>query len=104
MAKRGKPTVGENDFDALERLAHSITLENTRPLNARERKQWEETKRGRPSKPPGSKSVPTMITVEPTLLRQVDAYVKKAGISRSQLFAEAIRAHIGITRPKRKAG
>ncbi len=104
MAKRERITVDENDFDALERLAHSITMENTRPLNARERKQWEEAKRGRPLKAPGTKAVPTLITVEPQLLKRVDAYVKKAGISRSQLFAEAVRERIGASRPKRKAG
>jgi hypothetical protein len=104
MAKRAKPPVDENDFEALDRLAHSITLENTRPLNARERKQWAEAKHGRPRKAPGAKSVPTLITVEPTLLRRIDAYVKKAGISRSRLFAEAVRERIGAARPKRKAG
>lgn len=104
MAKRRKPIVDEHDYEALDRLAHSITLENTRPLNTRERAQWEEAKRGRPKKAAGTKAVPTMITVEPTLLRRIDAYVKKAGISRSQLFAEAVRERIGAGRPKRKAG
>ena len=95
MAKRKKPTVDENDFEALDLLAHSITLENTRPLNKRERERWEAVKRGRPKKAPGTKSIPTMITVEPKLLKRVDAYAKKEGMSRSQLFSEAVRQRIG---------
>jgi hypothetical protein len=35
--------------------------------------------------------IPTLITVEPDLLGQADAYAKKAGMSRSQVFAQAIR-------------
>ena len=104
MPKRKNPIVDEHDFEALDRLAHSITLENTLPLNAQERAQWEEAKRGRPKKPAGTKAVPTLITVEPTLLRRIDASAKKAGISRSQLFADAVRERIGASRPKRKAG
>ncbi len=95
MAKRKKPTTDENDFEALDRLAHSITLENTRPLNKRERERWEVAKRGRPAKAPGTKAIPTLITVEPKLLKQVDAYAKKEGMSRSRLFSEAVRQRIG---------
>ncbi len=97
MATRKKPTTDENDFEALDRLAHSITLENTRPLNKSERERWERAKRGRPTKSPASKAVPTMITVEPKLLKQVDAYAKKEGMSRSRLFSEAVRQRIGLT-------
>jgi hypothetical protein len=103
-AKKRSPKVSEHDFEALDRLAHSITLEKLRPLTPEMRRRWEEAKRGRPRKAPGTKAVPTLITVEPKLLKRVDAYVKKAGISRSQLFAEAVREHISAARPKRKAG
>jgi hypothetical protein len=78
-------------------LARGITPEKLRPLTPEERRRWEAAKRGRPKKPPGSKSVPTLITVEPRLLRQVDAYAKKAGVSRSQLFADAVRRRIEMT-------
>jgi len=84
----------ENDFNALDRLAKRITLAKLRPLTPEQRAQWKAAKRGRPRKPPGAKSVPTLITVEPKLLRQADAYAKKAGLSRSQLFAEALRRRI----------
>jgi hypothetical protein len=43
---------------------------------------------------PGTKAVPTLITVEPRLLQQADAYAKKVGVSRSQLFSDAIRGRI----------
>ena len=38
--------------------------------------------------------MPRLITVEPKLLWRADAYAKKAGLSRSQLFAEALRRRI----------
>ena len=94
MAKRKKSVIDENDFESLDRFARNLTLENTRPLNSRERQMWELAKRGRPKKAPGTKAIPTLITVEPKLLRRVDAYARKAGISRSQLFSDAVRQRI----------
>ena len=94
MAERIKPMIDENDFEALDRLAHSITMGNTRRLSKRLRQRWEAAKGGRPRKAPGTKAVPTLITVEPKLLKKADAYAKKAGISRSQLFSEAVRERI----------
>jgi hypothetical protein len=98
MAKKKKQQqhTDENDFEALDRLAHSITLDKLRPLTPEQRRQWEAAKRGRPRKAPGTKAVPTMITVEPKLLRKIDAYAKKAGMSRSQLFADAVRQKLGL--------
>ena len=89
-----KTNTDENDFEALDRLAHSITPEKLRPLTPERRGRWEAAKRGRPKKAPGTKAVPTLITVDPGLLRQVDAYAKKAGVSRSQLFSDAVRRQI----------
>ena len=43
---------------------------------------------------PGTKSVPTLITVEPQLLRRADAFAKKTGLSRSQLFSDGLRQRI----------
>jgi hypothetical protein len=95
--KKQKHKIDENDFEALDKLAHSITPEKLRPLTPAERRRWEEAKRaGRPRKSPGAKAVPTLITVEPKLLQRVDAYAKKAGMSRSQLFSEAVRERIGM--------
>jgi hypothetical protein len=93
MSKK-KTKTDENDFDALERLAQSVTPAKLRPLTPEQQGRWEAAKRGRPKKPPGAKAVPTLITVEPQLLRRADAYAKKAGLSRSQLFSEALRQRI----------
>lgn len=81
----------ENDFEALERLAREITPEALRPLTGEQRRRWKAAKRGRPRKPAGMKAVPTLITVEPKLLKQADAYARRTGVSRSQLFADAVR-------------
>jgi hypothetical protein len=89
-----KTKTDENDFDALDRLARGITPDKLRPLTPGQRRRWEAAKRGRPRKAPGTKAVPTLITVEPQLLRRADAYAKKAGLSRSQLFADALRRRI----------
>ena len=86
----------ENDFDALDRLAHEITPEKLRPLTPEQHRRWQAAKRGRPKKAPGTKAVPTLITVEPHLLRRVDAYAKQAGVSRSQLFSDAVRRRIEL--------
>jgi hypothetical protein len=93
MAK-SKIKTDENDFDALERLARSITPDQLRPLTPAQRDRWAAVKRGRPRKAPGTKAVPTLITVEPQLLRRADAYAKKSGLSRSQLFSDALRRRI----------
>jgi len=92
MAKKSK--TDENDFNALDRLAKSITPDQLRPLTPAQQGQWGAAKRGRPKKPPGTKAVPTLITVEPQLLRRADAYAKKSGLSRSQLFSDAMRRRI----------
>src|SRR5687767_15556590 len=88
-AKRS--TTDENDFESLDRLARGITPEKLRPLTPAQRRRWDAARRGRPKKSPAANAVPTLITVEPKLLRRVDAYAKKAGLSRSQLFADAVR-------------
>lgn len=95
MAKK-KIKIDENDFEALDRFARSVTPEMMRPLSPKMHRQWDQAKRGRPRKAPGTKAVPTLITVEPKLLKLADAYAKKTGISRSQLFAEAVRKRIGM--------
>ena len=92
--KRKQPKIDENDFDALDRFARNITPEMMRPLSPEMRRRWNEAKRGRPAKRPGMKSVPTLITVEPALLKKIDAYAKRVGISRSQLFAESVRQRL----------
>jgi hypothetical protein len=91
-----KHKMGENDFEALDRLARSITPADMRPLSPAMRKRWVAPKRGRPRKPPGTKAVPTMITLEPQLLRLIDHSARQAGISRSQFLADAARRRLGL--------
>jgi hypothetical protein len=93
-AGRAGARTDENDLAALDRLAHGITPEKLRPLTPEQRRRWEAAKRGRPSEAAGTRAVPTLITVEPDLLRRADAYAKRAGVSRSQLFADAVRRKI----------
>jgi hypothetical protein len=94
MAAKQKKT-DENDFAALDRMARAVTPEKLRPMTAQQRATWQAAKIGRPKKPRGTKSVPTLITVEPQLLRQADAYAKRAGLSRSQLFSDAVPDEVG---------
>lgn len=93
---RKQPHINENDFDALDRLARSITPKKMRPMSPTMRRRWEAAKRGRPRKSPGTKAVPTMITVEPRLLKLIDASARETGVSRSQFLANAARRELGL--------
>ncbi|HZL38418.1 MAG TPA: hypothetical protein VFC78_24100 [Tepidisphaeraceae bacterium] len=86
----------ENDFQALDRVARGITAEKLRPLTSEQRRRWEAAKRGRVKKTRSADAVPTLIAVAPRLLRRVDAYAKKAGVSRSQVFSEAVSRRIDL--------
>jgi len=74
----------------------SSSRQNSRPATSPQGRRNTVERRGRPRKAPGKKFVPTLITVEPRLLKQADAYAKKAGVSRSQLFSDAVRKKIGL--------
>ena len=93
MAKM-KKKIDEDDFASLDQLARSVTPETMRPLSRKMRQRWNAAKRGRPRKASGTKAVPTMITLEPKLLRKIDAGARKAGLSRSQFLAEAARREL----------
>jgi len=71
------------------------TLARSRPLNARERRQWRrfKAKMGRPKIGKGAKTI--SLTVEKSLLDQADAYAKRHGISRAKLVAEGLKAVMG---------
>lgn len=91
-----KGTIGENDFEALDRLARGLTPEKMRPLCPAMRRRWQAAKRGRPRKAPGTKAMPTLITVEPDLLKRIDIEARKAGLSRSQFLAKAAKRELGL--------
>lgn len=67
-------------------------LARSRPLNARERKQWRrfKAKMGRPKAGEGAKTV--SLTVEKGLLREADAYARRHGLTRAALVAKGLRA------------
>ena len=69
-------------------------LARSRPLNARERRQWRRFKAmGRPKVGKSAKTI--SLTVEKSLLKQADAYAKRHGISRAKLVAQGLHAIIG---------
>ena len=91
-----KGKIDENDFEALDRLARRLTPEKMRPLSGVMRRRWRAAKRGRPRKLPAAKAVPTMITVEPKLLKRIDSRARRQGLSRSQFLANAVRRELRL--------
>ena len=105
MKKRKKSDIDE--FLALpdsekERIARQFdsetpqqSLARSRPLNAKERRQWRrfKAKMGRPKIGKGAKTI--SLTVEKELLKQADAYAKRHGISRATLVAQGLQAVLG---------
>ncbi len=67
-------------------------LARSRPLNARERRQWQKFKAkvGRPKVGKGAKTI--SLTVEAGLLKQADDYAKRHGISRAKLVAKGLQS------------
>jgi hypothetical protein len=67
-------------------------LARSRPLNAREKRQWRrfKAKMGRPKVGKGAKTI--SLTVEKELLKLADAYAKRHGISRAGLVARGLHA------------
>jgi hypothetical protein len=53
MGAKKKTTTDENDFEALDRLARSITPEKLRPLTPGQRRRWQAAMRSRPNKARG---------------------------------------------------
>ena len=95
MAKK-HPEIDENDFEALDRWARNLTLEKMRPLTPKMRRDWEAAKRSGLKKKRDLEVIPTMITVERTLLRRIDATSRKAGLTRSQFLARAARRELKL--------
>ncbi len=85
----------ERIYNELEAESPEDRLANSRPLNARERRQWQrfKAKMGRPKVGKGAKTI--SLTVEKSLLKQADAYAKRHGISRAKLVAQGLHAIIG---------
>ena len=85
----------ERIWQEIDRKSPEQLLAESRPLNKKERATWRRIKKkmGRPKIGKGAKVI--SLSVERGLLKQADAYAKKAGISRAQLVADGLRAVIG---------
>lgn len=70
-------------------------LRRSTPLTGRQRSAWRKFQKnmGRPKVGSGSKVI--SVSVEKGLLRQVDAFAKRSGMSRSELIAQGMRAVMG---------
>src|SRR5688500_7155990 len=88
--RQSKPDKASEELD---RLAHSITFENTRPPShqAKLLRQVGQRAKGRPRKSSDERSVPVQITLQPKLLRDVDELADRTGKSRSQLIADGLK-------------
>jgi hypothetical protein len=84
-----------------ESLNRPIPIEETRPLTPDERKLWQrfKWKAGRPKVGKGSKVV--SVSVEKGLLAKADAYAKRHGMKRAQLFQIGLEA---VLRGERQEG
>ena len=93
--KPGRPGKHWSDMTAAE-LAEAtkgfedVRFEDTRPLTAAERADWERAKRGRGRPPKEVKAARVLITLEPELLSLADKFARRNGMSRSQLIAKGL--------------
>lgn len=90
--KRIDPSrMSKTELDRLGRQAQAVTYENTRPLSAESRKRLAiaASKGGRPRIGAGAQRI--NVTVERSLLAQVDAFARKTGATRAALVAEGLR-------------
>jgi len=86
-------------FERLDKLAHENG--DVRPLSAALRRDWKAARRsgkrarsGRPRKDPRLKARIVPISIDPTLLAEIDQYARSAGLSRSALVAEGLRLRL----------
>jgi hypothetical protein len=84
----------ERIFQELEAESPEQRLAHSRPLNRRERLQWQRFKKlGRPKVGKGAKTI--SLTVEKDLLKRADTYAKQHGLTRAKLIARCLETVIG---------
>jgi hypothetical protein len=90
--------------EELERQTPEQRLAESRPLNAAERAQWRriQKKMGRPKIGQGVKAI--SLTVEKELLKRADAYAKRNGLKRTELFSKGLRLVIDAKGATRRPG
>jgi hypothetical protein len=70
----------------------ATVIDKTRPLSAKERKLWNQAKRGRGRPKIGAGAKKVSISLEGELLKAADAMAKRKGVNRSELIAAFIAA------------
>lgn len=90
--------------EELDRHTPEQRRAESRPLNGRERAQWRRITKnmGRPKIGQGVKAI--SLTVEKDLLRRADAYAKRNGLKRTELFSQGVRLVIDARGTNRRAG
>ena len=66
-----------------------------KPMARRGKQLWKIARRGRPRKPEHQKTRRVVISVDPLLLKRMDAYAKSHGLDRSKLIARGVNEIIG---------
>jgi hypothetical protein len=96
-------TAKERDREA-KQLERGISFEETRPLSKRSQSLWELAKRGRgrPRKPEGQKARRILISIEPKLLADIEAFASANALDRSKLFALSVQAFIAADHAHRQ--
>ncbi len=91
MEKINPDRMSEPQLDQLGSEAEKVTYANTRPLTAAARRILAKAanKGGRPRIGAGAQRI--NITVERTLLKTLDAYARKHGLTRAAAVAEGLR-------------
>ncbi len=94
--KQSKPS--RESYEEIDRQARDTS--DIRPMSAAIQRRWEAakrtgvsepTRRGRPRKRPELKSRIVPVSMTPALLKKVDSYARRKGLTRSALIAEALR-------------
>jgi hypothetical protein len=91
MKRINPDKMGEAQLDRFGAEAEKVNYANTRPLTAAARRTLAKAanKDGRPRIDAGAQRI--NITVERALLKTVDAYARKHGLSRAAVVAEGLR-------------
>lgn len=91
MKRISPDTITEVELNQLGREAAKVNYDNTRPLTPADCRALKRaaSKGGRPRVGAGAKRI--NITVERTLLKTVDAYARRHGMTRAAVVAEGLR-------------
>lgn len=91
----GRMTAAELD-EEVAKFDQEFIVETAKPLTAKERKrdQKAQNKRGRPRVGAGARRV--LVSIEASLLRRLDVYAEKHGLTRSALIARGLEVLLAI--------